>query len=82
MAIAQSPIYAEVYQFLVSTPTPQELIAFHASEAVQTRVRELLEANKGNRLTSDEQAELDEYERVNHFVTILKAYARQQLEGQ
>lgn len=50
MAIAQSPIYAEVYQFLVSSPTPDQIIAFRASEATQARVRELLDANRSGRV--------------------------------
>jgi hypothetical protein len=81
MAIAQSPIYAEVYQFLVSSPTPDQIIVFRASEATQARVRELLDANRSGQLTPDETAELDEFENVNHFVSMLKIYARDQLES-
>ena len=81
MAIAQSPAYQEVYQFLVSSPTPEQIIAFRPSETTQERVRQLLAANKTNRLTAEEQAELDEFERVNHFVSMLKIYARQQQKG-
>lgn len=80
MAVAQSPIYDEVYKFLVSSPTPQQIIAFHASDTTQERVRELLAANPENRLSTEEQLELDEFERVNHFVSMLKLYARQQLQ--
>ena len=79
MAVARSPVYAEVYQFLISSPTPEDIINFHASDAIQSRVRELLEANRASGLTLEQQTELDEFERVNHFVNMLKAYARQQL---
>ena len=72
MAIAQSPVYQEVYRFLVSAPTPEQIIAFRPSESTQERVRQLLAANKTNRLTSEEQVELDEFERVNHFMSMLK----------
>ena len=82
MTVSQSPVYAEVYEFLVSSPTPEAIIAFRASDATQERVRELLEANRENRLTPDEQTELDEFERVNHFVSMLKIYARQKLAGE
>lgn len=47
MAVAPSPIYEEVLKFLVSSPTPEQIIAFHA----------------------EEQAELDQFESVNHFVS-------------
>ena len=80
MAVVETPIYAEVYQFLVSSPTPEQIINFHASEVVQTRVHDLLAANRENRLTPDDQAELDEFERVNHFVSMLKIYALQQIK--
>ncbi|MBI5671585.1 MAG: hypothetical protein HZC41_26635 [Chloroflexi bacterium] len=79
MAIAQSPVYDEVYRFLVQSPTPEEIIAFRASTATQERVRHLLEINREGHLTPEEQAELDEFESVNHFVSMLKAYAQQQL---
>jgi hypothetical protein len=79
MAVAYSPVYAEVLRFLVSSPTPEAIIAFHASDETQARARQLLDANKENRLTPEEQAELDEFERVNHFVRLLKIYARQKL---
>ncbi len=79
MAIAQSPVYDEVYRFLVKSPTPEAIIAFRASTATQERVRYLLDLNRDGNLSLDEQAELDEFESVNHFVSMLKAYAQQQL---
>ena len=79
MAIAPSPAYAEVYEFLLSSPTPAEVIAFHASEKTQDRVRDLLESNRNQALTPAQEAELGEFERINHFVSMLKIYARQRL---
>jgi hypothetical protein len=77
MAVAPSPVYQEVFDFLVSAPTPEQIIAFRPSEATQARVRALLEANKESRLTAEERAELDEFEQVEHFVRMLKIHARQ-----
>ena len=82
MAIAPSPIYDEVLEFLVSSPTPEQIIAFHASDATQVRVRELLVANKNSVLTPEQEAELDQFEQVNHLVNMLKIYARQRLQAQ
>jgi hypothetical protein len=78
MSITYSPVYDEVYKFLVSSPTPEQIIAFRPSDATQERVRQLLDANKSGNLTIDQQTELDEFENVNHFVSMLKIYARQQ----
>ena len=81
MAIAPSPIYDEVLEFLVSSPSPEQIIAFHASESTQERVRKLLEANRLDALTADQQAELNQFEQVNHLVSMLKIYARQRLQA-
>jgi hypothetical protein len=79
MDVAQSPVYQEVFDFLVSSPTPEQILAFRPSESTQERIRALLEANKANRLTAEEQIKLDEFEQVEHFVRMLKIYARQSL---
>jgi hypothetical protein len=79
MAIAQSPVFDEVYEFLLSAPTPQEVIAFRPSEPTLARIRDLLARNTEGALTSDQQTELDEYQRVEHFVRMLKIKARQKL---
>ncbi len=79
MAIAQSPAFDEVYEFLLSAPTPQDVIAFRPSAPTQSRINTLLERNKEGDLTSDQQAELDEFLRVEHFVRMLKIKAQQKL---
>jgi hypothetical protein len=63
----------EVIDFLVSSPTPEQIIAFHASDTVQDRLHTLLEANRNGTLTAHEKAELDEMSRVDHFFTLIKA---------
>jgi hypothetical protein len=70
MALAQPPIYQEVYFFLASQPTHEEILAFRPSEAMQNRIQALLTANKKGQLT----AELDEYEQLEHFVRMLKLH--------
>jgi hypothetical protein len=79
MSIAASPVYSEVYEFLLSSPTPEQVIAFRASSTTQERARQLLESNRSGALTAEQEAELNEFERINHFVSMLKIYARQRL---
>ena len=67
----------EVLVFLLSAPDPQQIIAFHASDAAQERLRTLLDANRNGTLTDAERAELDEASQINHFVMLLKAKAHQ-----
>ncbi len=71
----------EVFGFLLSTPTLQQIIAFHASEAAQQRLRYLLDANRDAILSDAERAELDEALQINHFVTRLKAKAHHTLHN-
>ncbi len=79
MAIAQASTFDEIYEFLTSAPSPEQIIAFRPSPATQTRVRALLEANRAGTLTPDQQAELDEFEQAEHLVRMLKIKAREKL---
>lgn len=80
MALASAPtLFDEILDFLASTPTPEAIIAFHPSSALQARASELLEKNRSGSLSSEERAELDEFERMNHFMSMLKIRARQKL---
>ncbi len=65
----------EVLDFLVTGPTPEQIIAFHASERAQEQLRLLLERNQNGTLTEQEHAELEEMSRVDHFFTLIKARA-------
>jgi hypothetical protein len=69
----------EVYDFLTSQPTPEQIIAMRPSARAQERMRYLLDTNKNGRLTDEETAELDLYMRLEHFVRMLKIHARQKL---
>lgn len=67
----------EVLSFLLSSPVPQQIIAFHASDGAQERLRYLLDANRNGVLSDSERAELEEASQINHFVMLLKAKAHQ-----
>ena len=74
-------IQDEVFGFLLSLPTPQQIIAFHASEAAQQRLRYLLDTNRDGILSDAERAELEDALQINRFVTRLKAKAQQTLRN-
>ena len=63
----------EVIQFLAQNPTPQQVIDYHISEQAQARLQRLLILNESGILSEDEQLELDELERLEHVVVMLKA---------
>jgi len=68
-------IYQSILEFLVSQPSPEEVLKFGPTPAVQARVNELLAKNRTGTLTPAETRELDEYVRINHLITLLKARA-------
>ncbi|HLY26670.1 MAG TPA: hypothetical protein VKQ72_10045 [Aggregatilineales bacterium] len=80
MAIVRLSAYEEVLEFLTSTPTPQQIIAFRPSEMTQARISTLLEANRNGQLTPQEHAELDEFEQIEHLMRRLKIRAHARLK--
>lgn len=73
-------IQDEILMFLLSSPSPQTIVDFHASETAQLRLRHLLEANREGTLDPEERAELDEASQLNHFMMLLKAKAHTTLQ--
>jgi len=72
-AASASPAYAEVLDFLVTSPSPQEILTFAVSAETQERLGDLLDQNREGELTELEQAELDAFEQIEHVVVLLKA---------
>lgn len=68
----------EVIQFLAQNPSPQKVIAYHISEQAQSRLQRLLVLNESGILSEDEQLELDELERLEHIIVMLKAQVANQ----
>jgi hypothetical protein len=73
------PLYQEIMDFLTSSPTPEQLVAFKISEATQERLEDVLYKHREEALTPDELAELETYRQLNHLIIRLKARA---LHGQ
>ncbi len=69
------PVYTEVLDFLIKSPTPQEIAAFQVSPQAQARLRFLLDKNRKATLTGAEVAELDVYEQLETIMILLKARA-------
>lgn len=67
--------YLEVLDFLVTRPTPQDIVAFKVSPEAQERLSSLLDKNREGTLTGSEVAELDVYEQLEHLMVLMKARA-------
>jgi hypothetical protein len=68
-----SEVYRYVLEFLASNPSPQDVVNFKPTPAMQERISELLEKNRAGQLTPTESSELDEYGYVNRLISLLKA---------
>ncbi len=79
MTTEATTLFDEVLDFLASTPTPEQIITFQPSAVLQHRLNQLIERNHHGHLTAAEQAELDEFSRLNHFMSMLKIRARKRL---
>jgi hypothetical protein len=67
--------YLEVLDFLMTRPTPQDIVAFKVSPQAQERLRSLLNKNRAGTLTEPEVAELDVYEQLEQLMILMKARA-------
>lgn len=72
----------EVLDFLLSQPTPEQIIKLRASDAAQERLRYLLDGNRNNSLNDGERAELDAYIQLDNLVARLKIRAHEKLAEQ
>ncbi len=70
---------SEVIEFLSQNPIPQDVLAYHVSERAQTRLQRLLALNAAGMLGEEEQLELDEVQRIEHLLILLKAQIATQL---
>lgn len=80
MAIAQLQAYDEFVEFITSSPTLEQIAEFRLSDVSEARISSLLEANRSRRLTSLEEAELDEYIRLEHIMRKAKIRAFEKLD--
>src|SRR5690348_16280628 len=74
-------VYRYVLDFLASRPTPEHVSAFGPTPGMVARLRTLLGRESSGEITPAEKAELDEYERLEHLMVIIKSGALQHLTG-
>lgn len=77
LSLEQPPLPAKVYQyilnFLASSPTPSQIMEFRPSLEMTERLQTLLTRSQQGLLTAREEEELNEYERIEHLIIMLKA---------
>jgi hypothetical protein len=83
MPIAPEKTIADVVSdFLASAPALVEIAAYRLPEDIQTRAQDLLEKNREGSLSQEERAEMEEFRRIDHLLTLMKAKARLRLKAQ
>ena len=68
-------VYRYILEFLATNPSPQAILDFRLTPAMQERASDLLEKNRSDQLAPAESVELDEYVHINDLVSLLKARA-------
>jgi hypothetical protein len=66
---------ADVLELLAGLPSPEEIIVLRPSKDLQDRVSGLVEKNRGEGLTADEERFWEQYQYLEHLVRIAKAQA-------
>ena len=72
-------VFGEITDFLVSDPTPQQIIDYRLPADLQARAHELLEKNGEGELTPEEHKEMMDFARVDNMLTLLKAKTKLKL---
>lgn len=78
--IGEMQAYNEVIDFLLSSPSPSEVVKFKLSEHAQKRAKALLQKQNMQNLTPAEEKELDFYVELGDFLGILRAKAQIQTQ--
>lgn len=71
--ISQTAVYEDLLDLLVESADVDRVLGFRLSPEKQARLDDLLEKNREGTLTEEESAELDDFERFEHVVRLLKA---------
>ncbi len=72
----RKPLHQELIDFLSSSPSLEQIIQFKISASAQKRLEEMLNKNREEQLTAEEQTDLDQYLQYRHALILLKASAR------
>jgi hypothetical protein len=65
-------LYRDILSFLAGNPTSEQILAFQPAPEIEERLKTLLARERDGEITSAEKEELDECERIEHLVVMLK----------
>lgn len=71
--LSPSEVYRYIFDFLASEPSDEAIATFRPMPAMESRLRQLIQQEREDKLSKAELQELDEYERIEHFIVMLKS---------
>ena len=75
-SLRQPPLATEVYRyildFIANRPTPEQISAFGPTPEMIERRRALVAKERTNEISPPEKAELEEYDRIEHLMVMIK----------
>lgn len=74
-------VYRYILDFLANRPSAEELAAFGPTPEMAERLQTLIKHENDGDITPAEKAELDEYERLEHLMVMIKTGNLQYLAG-
>ena len=69
----------QIVELLASQPSPEAILAICPTPTLQSRMSELLERNKSGSLSRLEEAELDRFLLLEHWIRLAKAHTYKHL---
>jgi hypothetical protein len=73
-------VFDVITDFLVTEPSPQEIIAYHLPDDLQERADYLAERNGEDLLTPEEREELNEFLNADQMFSLLKTKMKLKLK--
>ena len=73
-------VYDEILDYLASKASPEDILAFQASEEAEARASYLSDQNNKGTLTPEEAAELQHLLHLDRKIALLKAQAALELK--
>jgi hypothetical protein len=71
--VLPAQIYHYILNFIANNPSPQQIADFRPTPDMLERLQTLLSRSQAGKITPVEQTELEEYERIEHLIIMLKS---------
>ena len=75
-----TPVFDEIIDLIAKLP-PKELLDFHLSKRMQSRLESLLEKEQDKTISADELSELEKYMMLEHIFRMAKARALKKIRA-